>query len=169
MQFPTTEVASCPSSSLPKVTTCLTKRLQKLTQVQNDLDKIVPPRPRPNATPEDKEKHAKGIAQRTLDVHILQITSGHVLSMQLQACCNGPLNLRMVVKLQSMRESIDQCNDEISSLNTHGVVDGFDQCLDTDFVVMLLLPVLHGVVTQVDRMNSGSQRTSRRSFTKLVR
>ncbi|OLP54420.1 hypothetical protein AK812_SmicGene48607 [Symbiodinium microadriaticum] len=64
--WPENEHAMEAASSLPKSILCITRRLARLTDIQSQLEKYMPPPPPENAPPEVKEKYNKGIRQKIL-------------------------------------------------------------------------------------------------------
>ncbi|CAE7201636.1 KIAA0754, partial [Symbiodinium sp. KB8] len=94
--WPENEHAMEAASSLPKSILCITRRLARLTDIQSQLEKYMPPPPPENAPPEVKEKYNKGIRQK------------------------------MVAKLQTCYNDLDAVTEDLSELKATGLVEGFE-------------------------------------------
>ena len=86
MQFPVQEAETTPVTALPKVITCFQKRLAKLAQLQEELDKRIPEPPSATASPQQQEKFENSIHRKILFLH------AGMQSIRFGFCSDGPLS-----------------------------------------------------------------------------
>ena len=132
MQFPEKETETSPVTSLPKVISCFTKRLGKLSLLQAELSKTVPAPPKPSASPEELNMWEKGIYRKSLCLSASPFVCGRSCIAACPRYVNGfhkSGDVRMLVKLQTFSDCMESLNEQLSALKTEGLVDGFHEWL----------------------------------------
>ena len=130
--YPAEEAASSPTTSLPKVQSCLTRRKSTLDGCCDDVRSIV-------LKLKSKNKSADSI-QKTLRC------ASHSFFFFLNKCwpwLGGACwkYLRMVNKLEEASSAMDTCSDELGDLHTLGVIEGWDETLCVILILYTAVPV----------------------------
>ena len=139
--WPDVELASDAASSMPKILVCITRRLARMTDLQGDLEKILPPPPSEDAPAEQKEKYNKGIRQKMLVSAIIPNVGSYrsYKCLTMHGAASTVNMLRMLAKLQGCHAELEELSDELSELKATGLVDGFDEKFGSNKVFTRIL------------------------------